>query len=71
MAVQAILFNRLVYKNTKDCRAWLSKHGYSPLKKVHITDKYYRYRIGRNFKNRRYATKEIDDGVMMVFMYKK
>ena len=44
MNVQAVLF--LINDwNTNDCRNWLHKHGYIPLKRVHKTNTFFRYRI--------------------------
>ena len=36
MNVQAVLFG-INDRNTNDCRNWLYKHGYIPLKRVHKT----------------------------------
>ena len=44
MNVQAVLF--LVDDwNTNDCRKWLTNHDYIPLKRVHKTNTFFRYRI--------------------------
>jgi len=40
---QAVLFNINDW-NTNDCRKWLYKHGYTPLKRVHKTS-FFRYRL--------------------------
>ena len=42
MNIQAVLFDKN-YWNTNDARAQLKSSGHQPIKKVHITDKYYRY----------------------------
>ena len=44
MNIQAVLFDKN-YWNTNDARAQLKASGHKPIKKVHITDKYYRYRL--------------------------
>ena len=44
MNVQAVLFGINDW-NTNDCRKWLYNHGYIPLKRVHKTDTFLRYRI--------------------------
>ena len=44
-AVQAIMFMRTKYKGTKKCEAWLERHGYKPIKPVHITKNFYHYWI--------------------------
>ena len=44
MNVQAVLF--LINDwNTNDCRKWLTNHDYIPLKRVHKTNTFFRYRI--------------------------
>ena len=42
--IQAVLFDKN-YWNTNDARAHLKASGHQPIKKVHITDKYYRYHL--------------------------
>jgi hypothetical protein len=42
--IQAILFDKL-YWNTNDARIYLKESNKKPIKRVHITDNYYRYRL--------------------------
>lgn len=44
MPFQAIIFKRDVWAQ-KDAKSWLRNHGYTPLKAVHVTTNYLRYRI--------------------------
>ena len=44
MNTQAVLFNINDW-NTNDCRKWLTNHDYIPLKRVHKTNTFFRYRI--------------------------
>ena len=44
MNTQAVLFLINDWE-TNDCRKWLNNHGYIPLKRVHKTDTFLRYRI--------------------------
>ena len=44
MPVQAVIFEKKHW-NTTDARNWLKKKKYTPIKRVHITKNYYRYRI--------------------------
>ena len=44
MNVQAVL-SGINDWNNNDCRKWLYKHGYMPLKRVHKTNTFFRYRI--------------------------
>lgn len=43
-SVQAILFDRNYY-TLAQTKTFLKRHGLSPIKEVHKTDKYYRYRL--------------------------
>lgn len=42
--IQSIIFNNKKYNNTKAIK-WLTKNGYEPIKKVHITKNFLRYRL--------------------------
>lgn len=42
--VQAVIFKKRWYTPDK-ARSWLSRHNYIPIKRVHITSHYLRYRI--------------------------
>jgi hypothetical protein len=44
MNTQAVLFYINDW-NTNDCRKWLNNHDYIPLKRVHKTNTFFRYRI--------------------------
>jgi hypothetical protein len=44
MSIQAILFDR-DYWDTKRAREYLKEFKFNPIKRVHITDKYLRYRL--------------------------
>lgn len=44
MKVQSVLFKKDVYDRNK-AKKWLAKHNLKPIKKVHETNKYLRYRI--------------------------
>ena len=43
-AIQAILFDRQQH-TTQSARKWLSSHNFKPIKRVHTTKNYFRYRI--------------------------
>ena len=44
MNVQAVLFDINDW-NTNDCRKWLYNQGYLPIKRVHTTNTFFRYRV--------------------------
>ena len=70
MQVQAIIFdkNNTSTSTTQKCRIWLKNHNYKPIKKVHETANFYRYRIREPKKNAVYANKKISKGIDMIFM---
>lgn len=43
-SLQAILVKR-EYGSLNDAKFWVRRHHYSPIKPVHITDRYYRFRL--------------------------
>lgn len=42
--IQAVLFDKSLWSDEM-ARGWLKRHKLKPIKKVHITDNYLRYRI--------------------------
>jgi hypothetical protein len=42
--IQSILFNKTKYNSIK-ARKWLKENNYKPIKRVHKTENYLRYRI--------------------------
>lgn len=68
--VQSIIFKKSKYTSEK-ARKWLAKYKYRPIKQVHKTTNYLRYRIRKPNKKFRYFMKEIRPGIKFVFMVKK
>jgi hypothetical protein len=66
--VQAILFDK-DYWNVKLIVDFLHEHKFKPIKKMHITDQYYRIRIRNPLKTKRYRTKEIMPGLKFIIEY--
>ena len=70
-SIQSVLFKRDVFSSS-EARKFLSKHGWEPIKRVHKTEKFLRYRIQdpENFKS--FATKSILKGnVQLVIGFKR
>lgn len=63
--IQAFLFDKNYY-NTKSAARWLAFHGKIPIKSVHTTNNYYRYRMIEPVKYGKYRTIYIDKGIMAV-----
>lgn len=53
--LQAILFDNNYYNSDK-ARKWLKKNGYKPIKRVHKTENYLRYRLKKPNKKKKYRT---------------
>jgi hypothetical protein len=47
---------------------WIKSHHYKPLKKVHITANYYRYRISTPQPNKHYYAIKLPNGVILINM---
>ena len=68
--IQAILFNNTIF-DTKKARKWLKTHNFQPIKKVHKTENYLRYRIIYPNKNYDYITKQLNNRIILVLMKQK
>lgn len=63
--IQAVLFDGR-YWEQDDARKWLRQHKLKPIKPVHITEHYMRYRILTPHKNKQYRTKKLDNHVTLI-----
>ena len=68
MTIQSILFKKKSW-TPKKAEAWLKKHNYKPLKKVHKTENYLRYRISKPDKRCRYSTVKFNKSIQAVVKY--
>lgn len=68
--IQAVNFNSNFWKSS-EARTWLKHYGLTPLKKVHKTKNFLRYRIvdPRYFK--RFITKKLPDEIEFIIGFKK
>ena len=62
---QSINFSKQCY-DTARARRWLSRHQYVPIKRVHETTRYLRYRIKEPDKRYEYRIKPFTNGVKAV-----
>jgi len=67
--IQAILFDKKKF-DTKAARSWLKKNSMKPIKRVHSTGKYHRYRIREPRSDLQYRIKSIDRGVRAVISFR-
>lgn len=63
--IQAVLFSRSKWSKSK-AKKELSKHGWNPMKEVHVTKNYLRYRLESPKKFKRFATKKMKNGISLV-----
>ena len=68
MTIQAVLFDRGVW-DTKHARAFLARHGMRPIKPVHKTDNYLRYRLLEPVHGARYRIVDAGQGVKYIMEY--
>jgi len=70
--IQAVIFNKLIWSN-KEAQLWLNQHKLKPIKNVHITKNYRRYRIIEpNYKYKyNYITHDIGNGIKLILEVKK
>ena len=69
--LQAILFKKSHYSKRSSAN-WLKYHGYKPIKKVHETVNYYRYRLKEPDEELYdYRIMPINDGIKMVIQFAK
>jgi hypothetical protein len=67
MLVQAILFNKDKW-NTDKARNWLKKHKYVPIKYVHRTEGFLRYRIKEPSEFKEFITKSYPEHGINIIM---
>ena len=53
----------------RKAETWLAKHGFHPIKEVHVTDRFLRYRIKPPTKGKRYITKRLPKDISLVLEY--
>jgi len=66
--IQAIVFDKSTW-NANDARKFLKRHKLSPIKRVHITDQYLRYRINEPIHGARYRMIDFGDGIKAIMKY--
>ena len=64
MTIQNIMFKKK-YFTLKEANEYIKKHGYKPIKKVHETDKMYRYRLASPKLFNKFRTLKIKKGILI------
>ena len=64
--IQAVLFDNTRYSE-KTSKHWLEKHNFHPIKPVHITSNYLRYRMKTpNYNLHKYRIERIGHGISFI-----
>lgn len=64
--IQAVIINKK-YGTLQKANRWIRNNGYHPMKSVHITKNYYRYRMQEpNYEEYRYKTKTLNDNIKLI-----
>ncbi len=66
--IQSILFDKSMF-DTLSSKKWMREHGVEPIKRVHKTPNFLRYRLKNPPKNKEYVTVEYEKGVKLVLVY--
>lgn len=64
--IHSLLFDKLFYTK-RQSNAWVKLHGYQPIKPVHETKRYYRYRLTTPSTKYDYRTIKFKDGLLAVY----
>jgi hypothetical protein len=68
--IQAVLFNKDKW-STNSAKLWLKKHGYKPIKRAHMTENFYRYRLHEPVKGEEYRTIKLgQSGIELIYCIK-
>ena len=63
--IQAVLFNKK-YWDIKNCKKWLETHNLSPIKKVHTTENYHRFRLAQPSSFKHFIIKKYSNHIEFV-----
>lgn len=67
--VHAVLIPKALVKNSAGASRIVRRMGFSPIKPVHPTAGYYRYRISPPIKKARYVTRRLPNGILVILTY--
>jgi hypothetical protein len=68
--VESIIFDKKRW-TPLHARRWMKEHYFAPIKKVHKTKNFYRYRINNPEKYKRYINKSIsNNGIKLIIGFK-
>jgi len=68
MPIQAVIFDKTRWK-PKSSANWLMSHKFHPIKKMHETTHFYRYRLMQPDKRKLYSTQNIGNGIKFIISY--
>lgn len=69
--IQSVIFDKLFFL-PNESKKWLKKHNIKPIKKMHETAYFYRYRVKNpNYTKNRYYTLHVEPGIKFIISYRK
>ena len=67
--IQAVLLDKKNF-TLAEANKWIKSHNFHPIKKVHVTDNYYRYRLSEPDSKHLYRIKKEDHGIAFIIAVK-
>ena len=67
--IQSVLFDKEAYK-PYEARMWLKRHDLTPIKRLHETEGFYRYRITKPSRNLKYRVISLGEHIKAVISIK-
>lgn len=64
--IQSVMLKRSKFKNVKNGMKWIKKNKFKPIKRVHKTNNYFRYRLNQPNKYNKFRIKTINNNVKFV-----
>jgi hypothetical protein len=66
--LQAILFKKTAFTSA-ECRQWLKDNNHTPIKRVHITKNYRRYRLKEPVIGKKYRIIKLEKNISGVILF--
>ena len=67
MAIQSVIFDKNMW-SSKSSSVWLMQHNLHPIKRMHETNNYYRYRLMEPDNTKKYTTYNIGNGIKLIIL---
>lgn len=67
--LHAVIFEKKLW-TTRQARAWMRAKGWKPVKRVDVTENFYRYRLRSPKQFKRFRTKRLPGGVQLILGFR-